>query len=111
MKTDGKLISFKKGGYIVPVAIAVLVVASIGLLTASWWNGSKKEVATPKNIPNQNQTATNPVANHPAVVVSTANDDQTLDSDGTAIDNSLKGLDGANVDITSSLNDTPASLQ
>ena len=109
MKTDGKLISFKKGGYIVPVAIAVLVVASIGLLTASWWNGSKKEVATPKNIPTQ--TVTNPVANHPVVAASTANDDQTLDSDGTAIDKSLKGLDGANVDITSSLNDTPASLQ
>ena len=108
MKTDGKLISFKKGGYVVPIAIAVLVVASIGLLTASWWNGSKKEVVVPKNT--QNQTATNPVANNPAIV-STANDDKTLDSDGVTIENSLKGLDGANVDITSSLNDTPASLQ
>ncbi len=43
MKT--KELNLKKGGFVVPVAIAVLVAASIGLLAFSWWGGAKKEQA------------------------------------------------------------------
>ena len=113
MKTNQKL-SYKKGGFVVPIAIATLVVASIGLLAFSWWGWGgeqKTDVVPVTSITKKTDTAKRIVKtpDH-AVLTSTANDDKTLDSDGAAIEAGLKGLDGANVDITNSLNDTPASL-
>ena len=90
----------KNRGYIVPVAIGVLVVASLGLLFFSWWGGSQKPKASVANQENNS-----PAANAARARL-TANDDTTLDADSAAIDSQINALDGSNTDVNTSLSDT-----
>lgn len=91
----------KNRGYIVPVAIGVLVVASLGLLMFSNWGGKKvTEKTGVSNTPVTPTTTTN-VSNRQS-----ASDDATLDADSVNIDAQLKALDGSNSDVDSSLKDT-----
>ena len=101
-----KITNRQKGGYVVPVAIAVLVLASIGLLGFSWFGGSKEQ----KDAKKDQVVAVNNVASSTEQKVNSASDDATLDNDGAAIDAQIKALDKDSADITSGLSDTPASL-
>lgn len=111
MKINDELLSLKKGGFIVPVAIAVLVVASIGLFSFSWWRGAKKEAVTPKLEENTVQANINTeTSSQTKSKTVSASNDGSLDSDSSAIDAGLRGLDESSVDVNSSFNDTPDSL-
>ncbi len=94
-----------KKGYIVPLAIGILVVASLGLLFTSWWN-NKHKAATPVA---STTTKTEPAAptNQEQVQAkaSSASDDQTLDNDSASIGAQLKSLDSTNADVDASMND------
>lgn len=91
----------KNKGFVVPVAIGILVVASLGLLAMSWWSGGQK--VSPKVEPVQNPVSSADTSNVSAL--STANDDQTLDADSANVDAQIKNLDSSSADIDSSLND------
>lgn len=91
----------KSRGYVVPVAIGVLVVASLGLLLSSWWSKSQK-----KDLPLVSSQKT---ASSTAQILnkkSLANDDATLDADSAAIEVQIKALDNSNLDVDGGLNDS-----
>lgn len=81
----------KNRGYVLPVAIGVLVLISLGLLMFTSWSEPKEIDSSAEN----NQVA--------ATVLT---DDATLDNDSAAIDAQLKALDDSGADVDSSLNDT-----
>ena len=110
MKTDRNLSNYQKGQYVVPVAIIILVIASIGLILFSWWGTTNKK--SPTSTKSTQATSTNQkVRIQPATTVSKANDDATLDKDGANIQTGLNGLDKAITDVNGSFNDTPILLQ
>ncbi|HAO64847.1 TPA: hypothetical protein DCQ44_02595 [Candidatus Taylorbacteria bacterium] len=88
-----------KNGYILPVAIAVLVIASLGLLLFSWLSKSDKS-----NIADDNSKQSSSVTST-TTGQSSATDDATLNNDSTTIDGQIKALDNDNSSIDSSLND------
>jgi hypothetical protein len=87
----------KNKGYVVPVAIGILVIASLGLLVLSWFGGAQKTQPT-VTVPSE--------SNNDGVKQPLANDDATLAADSANIDAQLKTLDSNNADVNSGLNDT-----
>jgi hypothetical protein len=90
----------KNRGYVVPVAIGTLVLASLGLMIFSWLGGQKK-IDDAKVVPNATTTISDDLDRK-----ASATDDVTLDDDSAIIDAQIKALDDSAADINSSLNDT-----
>ena len=82
----------KNKGYILPVAVGVLVIASLGLLLFSWGKDPKTEERLGAN--NKNASTTSEVKS-----------ESSLESDEAEINASLKALDDANVNIDGGIND------
>lgn len=89
-----------KGGYVVPVAMGVLVVASLGLLIFSWWGRSQTINNT--SVVQKETSTTSSLSNKQSLM----SDDATLDADSATIDAQIKALDDSNVDVGNSLNDS-----
>jgi hypothetical protein len=90
----------KNKGYVIPVAIGVLVVASLGLLMWSWLStGSDKKAVDENNNPAASSTLS-AKWNQPNI-----NDDASIDEDSASIDAQIKALDKANADVETGLND------
>lgn len=88
----------KNKGYVVPVAIGVLVVASLGLLVFSWWGNSKNEVSTTMTQPKESKN----ISTSTTYIDTSASDDTTLEKNSVEIDSQIKALDDDNsgVDIS-----------
>ncbi len=86
--------SSKNQGFVVPVAIGVLVLASLGLIFYSWFNQKNTMGNTIKTESSKN------------VSQKTLSDDKSLDSESAAIDSQINNLDNNSADINTSLNDT-----
>lgn len=95
--------NIKNKGYIVPVAIGILVVASLGLLLFSWWG-------RPSNVDDGKSDIVSTLGGETDLSTlgaqSKANDEVTLNIDSANLDAQLKALDDSDVDINNSLNDT-----
>lgn len=101
IRNNFKYMTSKKSGYIVPIAIGILVVASLGLLLFSWLAAPSKSVA-----PEVKTTASSTNASNTAATQASANDNATLDNDSAAIDAQIKALDSNNADVNAGINDT-----
>lgn len=82
----------KNKGYVVPVAIGVLALASLGLLFFSWSNTPSK---------NDDSKNTESAMSRPVM-----NDDATLEDDSANIDAQIKALDNSSADVDTSFKDT-----
>ena len=91
---------------IVGVVIGALVLGVVLYFGYAYYQNSQSKVAITTPYKLSPSTATTTASTTPAL----STDNQSIDADLSSVDSSLKALDQNNIDIQTSLKDTPAAL-